>query len=593
MKLKPAAFTIVLGWALSFTTLAQQLPQTVYVWTGGNSSQDVMMASLAGIINRNTDGELLLSPNNSSLPNPLFWLNQLRAAYPQVQAQFQSNPTFFVNRYRASLSGYVFYDRAVNPDSINMATSIAGVTNAIIVDPATLSYATAALLPLIADTRTMTYSQVYTQYNSRFNKDMVFHQDTTKDNALRDYSILNHGFMFYTDPTALHPYATNQNHQGRIYGWGPVEGDLFSQASQDDQQVVASNWSWSSSTTSKWKVPIAKQKFHASMNVPTQTGKHYVAFVMSDGDNVQVLTGDWATNPKWFGSPYRGSFNMTWDLTSTLAEMNPVAFNYYYEHASNGAHKDCFVSASGAGTIFPSQYPDTAGLVASMSQSMRLADQNVMSILDQSYDTAKLYAILDDPQVMGLMFKTYFSDYKGLNGGLEFHNGKPILSVKYSLWDSGDTALSIANALNASTHCDGLTDSASYSIVNVHPWSTLGPTGTGSSDPMSNLNQLVQWLDPTKVEVVTLEELMVHLRNNFGAPLYFQFDTSATNLTFTNGLFQMRFTGPPGRNVVVEGSPNFQTWAPVQTNTLPLGGLELSVPAGPNQNRFFRARQAP
>ena len=591
--MKSTAFTVVFGWVFSLAVSAQQLPPTVYVWNGGGSSPDVMMASLAGIVNRNTDGELLLSPNNGSLPNPLFWLNQLRAAYPQVQVQVQSSPTFFINRYRASLSGYVLYDRAFNPHSINMATSIAGVTNAIIVDPATLSYATAALLPLIADTRTMTYSQVYTQYSSRFNKDMLFHQDTTKDNALRDYSIMNHGFMFYTDPTALHSYAINQNHQGRIYGWGPVEGDLFSQASQDDQQVVASNWSWSSSTTSKWKVPLARQKYHTPINVPTETGKHYVAFVMSDGDNVQSLTGGWATDPRWFGSPYRGNFNMTWDLTSTLAEMNPVAFNYYYGHASNGVHKDCFVSASGAGTIFPSQYPDTVGLVASMSQSMRLADQNVMSILDQSYNTAKLYAILDDPQVMGMMFKTYLSDYKGRNGALEFHNGKPILSVNYSLWDGGDTALSIANALNASTHRDGLNDSASYSIVNVHPWSTLGPTGSGSGDPMSNLNQLVQWLDHAKVEVVTLEELMIHLRNNFGAPLYFQFDTSVGSLTASNGLFRARLNGPSGRNVVVEASPNFQSWTSLQTNALPPSGLELSVPTGTNQNQFFRARLDP
>src|SRR3989442_915513 len=58
---------------------------------------------------------------------------------------------------------------AVNAHSINMATSIAGVTDAIVVDPATLSYATAAGLSLIADTRTMTYSQVYAQYGSQFN----------------------------------------------------------------------------------------------------------------------------------------------------------------------------------------------------------------------------------------------------------------------------------------------------------------------------------------------------------------------------------------------------------------------------------------
>jgi hypothetical protein len=588
--MQPAALILVLGWVIvasRSTILAQQLPQTVYVWTMGTASQNVMMASLAGIVNRNTDGEVLLSPNNGSLPNPRFWLDQLKLAYPQVQSQFQTNPTFFVNRYRSLFTGYVLYDRSVNADSVNFATSIAGITNALVVDPSTVSYATAAGLPQIADTRYMTYGQVYAQYGSRFNKDMLFHQDTTKDDQLRDYSIMNHGFMFYTDPTALNPYAADQNHQGRIYGFGPSEFDLFYQGSQNNQQVVASDWSWSSSTTAKWKVPLATQQYHAPANLVTLTNKHYVAFVMSDGDNCQWLTGSYPTDPRWFGSPYRGNFSMTWDLTSTLSEMNPVAFNYLYQHASNGSNKDSFVSSGGAGLVFPSQYPDNAGLVASISQSMKLADQKVISILDSTYDTDSLYPILDDPQVMGMMFKTYDSYYEGRNGALDWHNGKPILSVQFSLWDGADTALSIANALNASSDCDGLKDSASYSIVNVNPWSTLGPTGSGTGDPMSNLNQLVQWLDPTKVEVVTLEELMVQLRNNFGTPLYFQFDT----LTVSNGLFQMRLIGPPGRNVILEASPDMQGWTPVQTNALPTDGLNLSMPLGTNQ-QFFRARLA-
>jgi hypothetical protein len=50
-----------------------------------------------------------------------------------------------------------------------------------------------------------------------------------------------------------------------------------------------------------------------------------------------------------------------------------VAFNYYYQYASNGAHKDSFVSSGGAGLVFPSQYPDNAGLVASLAQSMKWA----------------------------------------------------------------------------------------------------------------------------------------------------------------------------------------------------------------------------
>jgi len=587
------ALFVALAWALSVTGEAQQLPQTVYVYPMGTASQNVLMASLAGVVNRQTNGEVLLSPNNGSLPNPRFWLDQLKLAYPQVQSQFQSTPTFFINRYRALLSGYVLYDRAVSTDSVNIATSIAGITNAIIVDPATLAYATAAGLPLLADARSLSYSQVFFQYNGRFNRDMLFHQDTTKNDQLRDFAILNRGFMFYSNPTALNPYAANQNHQGRIFGFGPSEFDLFSQGSQNNQQVVASDWSWSSSTTARWRIPLAKQLYHAAGNLVTQTGKHYVAFVMSDGDNCQWLTGGFATDPKWFGSTNRGHFNMTWDLTSSLSEMNPVAFNYLYQHASSGAHKDCFVSSGGAGLTFPSQYPDIAGLVASISQSLQIADQKVISILDPAYSTSALYAILDSPQVLGIMFKTYASYYKGRNGTLEFHHGKPILSVKYSLWDGADTALSIANALNASTHRNGLSDAASYSIVNVHPWSILGPMGSGTGDPMSNLDQLVQWLDPAKVEVVPLEELMVHLRNNFGTPLYFQFDTAAGGPTVSNGLFQARFTGPAGRTVILEATADFATWKPVQTNSLPPGGLALSLPLGTNQARYFRGRLGP
>ena len=593
--MRAAALMALLGWGAAsscVTLFAQQLPQTVYVWPMGTSSQNVMMASLAGIVNRNTSGELLLSPNNGSLPNPRFWLDQLKAAYPQVQSQFQSSPGFLINKYRSMLNGYVLYDRSVNADSINFATSIAGITNAIIVDPSTLVFATAFALPMIADTRNMTYAQVYAQYGPLFNKDMLFHQNTNKDDSLRDYSIMNHGFMFYTDPTALDPYAANQNHQGRIYGWGPDEFDLFSQGSQNNQQVVASDFCWSSSTTARWNVPLAKQLYHAPSNLVTETNKHYVAFVMSDGDNVQVLTGGWATDPKWFGSPYRGNFNMTWDMTSTLGEMNPVAFNYYYQHAASGTYKDSFVSSGGAGLTFPSQYPDNAGLVVSISQSLKSADQKVISVLDPNYDTSTLYPILDESPVMGMMFKTYCCYYKGRDGALEFHNGKPILSVKYSLWDGADTALSIANALNASAHRDALNDPASYSIVNVHPWSTSGPDGTGSGDPMSNLNQLVQWIDPATVEVVTLEELMVHLRNNFGTPLDFGFDAGAS-LSVSNGACQMHLRGPAGRNLIVEASANFQTWMPLQTNALSLDGLNLSVPVDTNQNQFFRARLAP
>jgi sugar lactone lactonase YvrE len=82
-------------------------------------------------------------------------------------------------------------------------------------------------------------------------------------------------------------------------------------------------------------------------------------------------------------------------------------------------------------------------------------------------------------------------------------------------------------------------------------------------------------------------------RITIGTPPSVRFETGSASLTVSNGFFQMRLTGPSGGNVVVEASADFQTWTPMQTNALPSGGLDLSVPLGANQNQFFRAHLAP
>jgi hypothetical protein len=498
--------------------LAQELPQSVTIWPMGTPSENIMMATLAGIVNRNTRGELLLSPDDPHLPNPRFWLNELQAKHPQVKSTVERDASAILIKYKTLLRGYVLYDRRANPDSLNIATSIAGVTDSIAIDVATQPIAQRAGLSQVADARSLNYAQAYAQYGRQFNRDMLFHLDPVVTVHLRDFAVMHRGFVFYTNPTSLGTYAARQNHAGRIFGWGPQEVDLFRQASENSQQVTASNYSWSSSTTARWKVPLAKQPRPATYGKPVK-GKHYVAFVMSDGDNAQWLTNTFPTSPRWFGSPKRGNFNMTWDLTSSLAEMNPVAFNYLYSRAAAGPHYDNFVSSGGTGLTFPSEYPDANELAASIGKSLTAADQRVVSILDTAYDTSKLFAILDRPEVLGIMFKTYAEHYKGRAGSIEFHNGKPIVSVRYSLWDGADTARSLADALNNNPHRNALTDLASFSIVNVHPWSKSGPDGTGASDPMSNLDQLVRWLEADKVEVVTLEELIVYLRDNFGTPI--------------------------------------------------------------------------
>jgi hypothetical protein len=59
----------------------------------------------------------------------------------------------------------------------------------------------------------------------------------------------------------------------------------------------------------------------------------------------------------------------------------------------------------------------------------------------------------------------------------------------------------------------------------------------------------------------------------------FLFDTSATSYAASSNSLQLRVTGPPGSNVVLQISRNLANWTPVLTNVMPPIGANLSIPA--------------
>jgi hypothetical protein len=63
---------------------------------------------------------------------------------------------------------------------------------------------------------------------------------------------------------------------------------------------------------------------------------------------------------------------------------------------------------------------------------------------------------------------------------------------------------------------------------------------------------------------------------------------------FTNGVFSFNVIGPVGSNVVIQASPDLQTWIPLQTNLLGSGPLYFSDPQSiTNMQRFYRAQLSP
>ena len=491
----PRPWLAIISFGLLASTAGAAVPAKVYVYdsTGSTASERLLIGSLMGVVNKTSPevyfGQTPSGSRNCEPSSPAHWWSSTPA---RPGSWLATNPFSPVTSFATRTPG-------TRPPAWPASCRPPLWTRPPSTTPLTSGY------PCSSTSAGRDAAWIYANYGPRLSRDYLFSQFTTAEHHLRDFAILKNGFMFY-EPPAVETYYANQNAGTWAFGWGPSEYNFFSRASRHGLFGVAADWLQGASATSQWSVPIPRQSAHTPTTVTTDPAAHYVAFVMSDGDNVQFLTNSFYNDP-WFGSPHRGSFDMNWDICPALKDVNPLAMRYYYANASSGNYKDFFVNAGGPGLIYPSESPDISVFVAANSAAMAAADLNIISILDNTFDSAKIDAILADPQVVGAMLKIG-NAYKGMNGAIRWYNGKPCVTVKYSLWEGFDTASSLVTALNSAPH-DPLHDQNSYSIVNVHPW---------SPDPMSNVATIAAGVD-SHVKIVTLEQLIILLRNNFGAPL--------------------------------------------------------------------------
>ncbi|MEQ8848263.1 GxGYxYP domain-containing protein [Botrimarina sp.] len=484
----------------------------VFDMDGADDARRTLVASLAGVVARTSPEVHMAHRRSEPSGDPEFWLDRHVENNPATAVVWRNDPSWFVERYAPKLKGYVVY----NDETINHATSVAGAADAVMVHESQLAGPLRRALSLagldeLADVRGRSYDWVYDNFT--FNRDVIFRQQSSKKYEVRSYAVLTNGFVFDAAGAARDRFLAGQNDHSVVLGWGHnnSEAEFFQSAAENNLTTVPADFLRSAAAPSRWEVELPPRPAKADPTTPTSRNSHYVAFVMSDGDNAQWLTGSFARDGRWFGSPHRGTFPMTFDLTPEISAINATALKYFYDEAAGDRSPTTFVTAGGRGINYPSQQTDPIGYAMATAAAMARIDHNVVSVLDVVYDTQVLNALASQPEIDGVMFKTHADAYAGNNGATYWHRGTPIASVRYTLWDGFETPNSLVDKLNKAPR-DPLNDVASYSIVNVHPWS-VGKAGGAQGDPMSNLAYIVANLSPG-VEVVTLDELFVHLRNN-------------------------------------------------------------------------------
>jgi hypothetical protein len=218
---------------------------------------------------------------------------------------------------------------------------------------------------------------------------------------------------------------------------------------------------------------------------------HYVSFIMSDGDNVQWLMGDFVEDQYkgYWSNPNRGTVPIGWTCCYIdLAQLCPYALDYLFRTATP---QDDFVLYGGG--YF---YPDLFGARWPKSDVMRMHARRIGAYM--GFGGIRLLAFnaedWDSPEAIGAytkcaeeipdllgMFTVQYAPYTAGGGAIKWAPNRrgrevPVVSAQFSIWantntprDAGPTIT--AQRLNASPHEGPANTEDHFSWVVVHAWS--------------------------------------------------------------------------------------------------------------------------
>jgi hypothetical protein len=325
-----------------------------------------LFASLEGIVNRSQPQIACVSSVDGE--GEFTWLNLHNLPYNLT------NGFGCVLKYQSFVTGLVVTDPN-QPDTLNLATTMAGVNNELICDPSLLPTLTNAPynLPVIDDLRGkfsnkyQVYGYLYTNYWSLCTHRIIAGMETNLDGNLRDYLVAVKSATVWLDPgtskdaAQLGLFLANMTPVSGVYmGWWPSEANGLTWIAGYGIPVIASDFYRNGSVFGGVSRPI---NIPAIPPPPPLRNKVYVALILSDGDNAQymehVMKMDWENSA-------RGTIPIGWTTDPLVSLLDPGMFSYYWSTASSN---DCLISGpSGAGYAHLELW-NTANLTAFASAS--------------------------------------------------------------------------------------------------------------------------------------------------------------------------------------------------------------------------------
>ncbi|MDA3853665.1 MAG: GxGYxYP family putative glycoside hydrolase [Bacteroidales bacterium] len=413
---------------------------------------------------------------------------------------FQGLLSFFADR----LDGYILCE--AREKSTNVAISLASIFNAVAI-PKDIEYmAINAGLVKVLSVVGKDEHWALQEYGHLFSKSIASYQNCSDDRALflGDYSVYTGAFQFWDDSSTGSLANGVYDHMeagATFFGWGAGEYATVEQLSLRSMLIHPSDFSPNLSTLCNIPAYLPEQK-DPIHTFEVKEKVHTVCFVISDGDNIQWLSGSSDNINNW-NSPNRGRLNLGWTISPAMAELAPVIYRKYLDNCltTQEGRNQLVAAPSGIGYYFPSIFPNLEDECAMLNDYMDKANLNIVNILDVDDNPHNPDEYLKQSNIDALFYYTYGANYRGMNGDIAWYKDKPSIGGRYTLWGNLSSPSYLAGLLNEES--TNIHSENGYSLIPVHIWSR----------DVDDVLECISQLNPN-VRVVAPDEFVWLIRKN-------------------------------------------------------------------------------
>ena len=341
--------------------------QDLFYLRNTTDAEMFLFSSLKGLINR-TQPRLFSYEGDAHAEGEYAWLNSLKYSY---NTNYMNNPWGLLTKYKAEISGLIVYDTA-QVHTANLAATMAKGLNALVVSPTLLSRLQAAPynFEILADLRgqftsaIQVYQHIYDNYWNSTDKRLLIGLSPVNHTAsLREYAIALGAAVIWLDPkksaesALLNKFLESMPAGANYMGWWPEEQPGVERVSYYGFTTIASDYCTNLTFHSGTSRTIEPRPMPAK---PTLENKIYVAFIISDGDNLQYVEHRMR---RFWDDSRRGSVPIGWTLSSAMVDAMPGALNYF--HQSSTDNDNLISGPSGYGYTYPNYWLNSSSHVSS------------------------------------------------------------------------------------------------------------------------------------------------------------------------------------------------------------------------------------